>query len=74
MSWILKVSHIFERFYRVDDARSMQTGGFGLDLTITKTILDRYSGAIDVQSRLGEGSEFSVLLPVTSAKLDFASA
>ncbi|MEP7290375.1 MAG: histidine kinase N-terminal 7TM domain-containing protein, partial [Chloroflexota bacterium] len=56
--------HIFERFYRVDEARGTQNGGFGLGLTITKTIIDRHAGAIDVQSQLGVGSEFSVCLPV----------
>ncbi len=59
--------HIFERFYRVDPARGTQTGGFGLGLTITKTILDRHAGIIDVQSQLGEGSEFSVRLPIAKA-------
>lgn len=55
--------HIFDRFYRVDDARGTQNGGSGLGLTITRTIVDRHAGAIDVQSWLGEGSEFIVRLP-----------
>jgi signal transduction histidine kinase len=59
--------HIFERFYRVDEARGTQNGGSGLGLTITKTIVHRHAGAIDVQSRLGEGSEFSVRLPASNA-------
>jgi two-component system phosphate regulon sensor histidine kinase PhoR len=59
--------HIFDHFYRVDTARGTQNGGFGLGLTITKTILDRHAGAIDVQSQLGEGSEFSVRLPIANA-------
>ena len=56
--------HIFEHFYRVDEARGTQSGGFGLGLTITKTILDRHAGTIKVQSKLGEGSEFSLQLPI----------
>jgi signal transduction histidine kinase len=59
--------HIFERFYRADQARGTQSGGFGLGLTITKVILDRHSGLIDVQSTLGEGSEFCVQLPIAKA-------
>ncbi len=56
--------HIFERFYRVDSARGTQRGGFGLGLTITKTILERHAGDIDVKSQLGEGSEFCVRIPI----------
>ena len=61
------LTHIFERFYRVDDARGTQHGGLGLGLTITKTVVDRHAGTIDVQSRLGEGSEFSIRLPMANA-------
>jgi signal transduction histidine kinase len=60
--------HIFERFYRVDDARGMQNGGFGLGLIITKTVVDRHAGVIDVQSRLGEGSEFNLRLPMANVR------
>ncbi|MBX3063810.1 MAG: PAS domain S-box protein [Anaerolineae bacterium] len=59
--------HIFERFYRVDDARGTQNGGLGLGLTITKTIVERHAGTIDVQSQLGEGSQFSIRLPLEQA-------
>ena len=59
--------YIFDRFYRADTSRGTHNGGFGLGLTITKTILDRHAGAIDVQSQLGEGSEFSVRLPIANA-------
>jgi len=59
--------HIFERFYRADGARGTQNGGLGLGLTITKTIIDRHSGTIDVESQLGQGSEFSVWLPLVHA-------
>jgi len=60
------LTHIFERFYRVDGARGTQNGGVGLGLTITKTVVDRHAGTIDVQSRLGEGSEFSIRLPMAN--------
>ncbi|MBX3086014.1 MAG: PAS domain S-box protein [Anaerolineae bacterium] len=59
--------HIFERFYRVDDARGTQFGGLGLGLTIAKAIVDRHAGSIDVHSRVGEGSEFSIRLPIGKA-------
>ena len=61
------LTHIFERFYRADDARGTQNGGLGLGLTITKTIIDRHAGTLNVQSRLGEGSEFSIRLPIASS-------
>ncbi len=59
--------HIFDRFYRADASRSTQNGGFGLGLTITKIVLERHAGTIDVQSQLGEGSEFCVRLPIAKA-------
>ncbi len=59
--------HIFERFYRVDSARGTQNGGLGLGLTIAKTIVERHAGSIEVHSRLGEGSEFSIRLPAANA-------
>ncbi len=61
------LSHIFERFYRVDDARGTQNGGLGLGLTITKAIIDRHAGSIHVESQVGEGSMFSVRLPMARA-------
>lgn len=55
--------HLFERFYRVDDARSRQTGGTGLGLAIVKHIALAHNGRAEVQSVLGQGSVFSLLLP-----------
>jgi two-component system phosphate regulon sensor histidine kinase PhoR len=54
---------IFERFYRVDKARSRKTGGSGLGLAIAKHLLEKLGGSITVTSQPGEGSTFSVYLP-----------
>jgi len=54
---------IFERFYRVDSSRSRLTGGSGIGLTITKAIVEAHGGTIDVRSKVGEGTEFIVMLP-----------
>ena len=56
--------HLFERFYRVDKARSRGTGGTGLGLAIAERVITLHGGYIDVKSKLGEGSTFTVHLPL----------
>ncbi|NJR52570.1 MAG: two-component sensor histidine kinase [Leptolyngbyaceae cyanobacterium CSU_1_3] len=55
--------HVFERFYRVDTARSRQTGGFGLGLAIAQQIVQAHRGQITATSQVGKGSMFQLELP-----------
>ncbi len=57
------LTKIFDPFYRVDEARSRTTGGTGLGLSIVKTLVEGMDGILKVQSKLGEGSVFTVSLP-----------
>ena len=56
--------HLFERFYRVDKSHSREIGGTGLGLAITKSAVVAHRGAIKVQSKLGEGTTFTVRIPL----------
>lgn len=58
------LSRLFERFYRVDAARSRQTGGTGLGLAIVKHIVRAHKGRAEAQSIMGQGSTFSIVLPL----------
>ena len=64
------LNHIFERFYRVDKARSRQSGGSGLGLAIVKTIVERNKGEISVVSVLGKGTSFTVTFPAFETEVD----
>ena len=64
------LDRIFERFYRVDPARSRETGGTGLGLAITKHCVQDCGGTIAVWSREGEGSTFTITLPQTESEQD----
>lgn len=59
------LERIFERFYRVDRARSRDTGGTGLGLSIVRHVVQAHGGEVSVQSREGEGSTFVLSLPLT---------
>ena len=64
------IGHIFERFYRVDKARSRATGGSGLGLSIVRTIVQRNRGEIAVSSVLGQGTTFTVTFPAFDTEVD----
>jgi len=57
------VPRIFERFYRVDKARSRRVGGTGLGLSIVRHVVGRMDGRVTVESQLGKGSTFTIILP-----------
>ncbi|MDR3575675.1 MAG: HAMP domain-containing sensor histidine kinase [Anaerolineaceae bacterium] len=57
------IPHIFERFYKADKARERSKGGSGLGLSIAQKIIELHHGSMAVQSKLGEGSTFTVYLP-----------
>jgi two-component system sensor histidine kinase SenX3 len=60
------LDRVFERFYRVDDARSRETGGTGLGLSIVRHVAEAHGGAVRVRSTPGLGSTFTVSLPLAS--------
>ena len=64
------LAHIFERFYRVDKARSRKSGGSGLGLAIVRTIVQRNRGEISVSSTVGKGTVFTVTFPAFDTEVD----
>ena len=64
------IEHIFERFYRVDKARSRATGGSGPGLAIVRAIVQRYRGGIEVESIPGQGTTFTVTFPLFDTEVD----
>lgn len=64
------VNHVFERFFRVDKARSRKSGGSGLGLAIVKNLVERNGGTIDVISELGHGSAFTVTFPIFDTEIE----
>ncbi len=64
------ISHVFERFYRVDKARSRQSGGSGLGLAIVRSMVNRNNGEISLQSTVGKGTTFTVEFPTFDTEVD----
>ena len=64
------IPHLFERFFRVDKARSRQSGGSGLGLAIVRAIAHRNRGEITVESVLGQGTKFTVSFPAFDTEVD----
>jgi len=64
------IGHVFERFYRVDKARSRATGGSGLGLAIVRSIVQRNRGEIQVSSTIGQGTTFTVVFPAFDTEVD----
>jgi len=60
---------IFEPFYRVDKSRNKKTGGYGLGLSLCKTIIEAHGGTISVKSSMGQGAIFLLLLPNSSSTI-----
>jgi two-component system phosphate regulon sensor histidine kinase PhoR len=62
------IGRLTERFYRVDGSRSRETGGTGLGLSIVKHVVQRHGGELDIQSELGRGSTFRIVVPAARVR------
>jgi two-component system phosphate regulon sensor histidine kinase PhoR len=62
------IARLTERFYRVDGSRSRETGGTGLGLSIVKHVVQRHGGELDIQSELGRGSTFRIVVPAARVR------
>jgi CheY-like chemotaxis protein len=69
-----KLAHLFSGFYQADGSATRRYGGIGLGLTLVKQVVDAHHGQISVTSQLGQGSLFTVKLPVYSADKQFGAA
>ena len=63
-----------ERFYRIDQSRSRETGGTGLGLAITKHVMQRHGGELQIQSELGKGSTFNLIFPSSRISTQIATS
>ena len=61
-----RLPHVFERFYRGDDARDRASGGAGLGLAIVRELVEAMGGSVAVESALGQGTRFSFSVPLTA--------
>jgi two-component system phosphate regulon sensor histidine kinase PhoR len=64
------IPHLTRRFYRTDPGRSRASGGTGLGLAIVKHIVERHRGRLDIESKLGEGTRVTVILPLDREEMD----
>lgn len=60
-----EIHHVFDEFYRAENARKVEKEGTGLGLAITKKIIETYGGSIDVESKVNEGTKFTIVFPVS---------
>ena len=64
------VPHIFDRFYQVESHLTRKHGGMGLGLSVAKMMIEMHGGSITAQSIPGKGSNFTIILPVDSARAE----